>query len=60
MSHPMYEVVTGEGLMRPCFKARPGVPQFTTRLLFFSRVEESSLTCYSDPLLFTVFKIFVL
>ncbi|KAF5941424.1 hypothetical protein HYC85_019066 [Camellia sinensis] len=24
MSHPMYEVVTGEGLMRPCFKARPG------------------------------------
>ncbi|KAK6913597.1 HAD-superfamily hydrolase, subfamily IG, 5'-nucleotidase [Dillenia turbinata] len=24
MSHPMYEVVTGEGLMRPCFKARTG------------------------------------
>lgn len=24
MSQPMYEVVTGEGLMRPCFKARPG------------------------------------
>ncbi|KAM7487976.1 hypothetical protein LguiB_025460 [Lonicera macranthoides] len=24
MSHPMYEVVTGEGLMRPCFKACPG------------------------------------
>ncbi|KAL7178432.1 hypothetical protein ACSBR2_031550 [Camellia fascicularis] len=24
MSHPMYEVVTGEGLMCPCFKARPG------------------------------------
>ncbi|KAG5555412.1 hypothetical protein RHGRI_012825 [Rhododendron griersonianum] len=24
MSHPMYEVVTGEGLMRPCFKAHPG------------------------------------
>ncbi|KAK3011962.1 hypothetical protein RJ639_012544 [Escallonia herrerae] len=24
MSHPMYEVVTGEGLMRPCVKARPG------------------------------------
>ncbi|GFP83077.1 cytosolic purine 5'-nucleotidase [Phtheirospermum japonicum] len=24
MSHPMYEVVTGEGLMRPCFKAQPG------------------------------------
>ncbi|GER31471.1 cytosolic purine 5-nucleotidase [Striga asiatica] len=24
MSHPMYEVVTGEGLMRPCFKANPG------------------------------------
>lgn len=23
-SHPMYEVVTGEGLMRPCFKAHPG------------------------------------
>ncbi|KAM0042114.1 putative 5'-nucleotidase [Helianthus debilis subsp. tardiflorus] len=24
MSHPLYEVVTSEGLMRPCFKARPG------------------------------------
>ncbi|KAB1206184.1 Cytosolic purine 5'-nucleotidase [Morella rubra] len=24
MSHPMYEVVTGEGLMRPCFKASTG------------------------------------
>ncbi|KAL6190746.1 hypothetical protein ACLB2K_037140 [Fragaria x ananassa] len=24
MSHPMYEVVTGEGLMRPCFKAVTG------------------------------------
>ncbi|KAL3727894.1 hypothetical protein ACJRO7_032612 [Eucalyptus globulus] len=24
MSHPMYEVVTGEGLMRPCFKACTG------------------------------------
>ncbi|KAJ1437067.1 Purine 5-nucleotidase [Sesbania bispinosa] len=24
MSHPMYEVVTGEGLMRPCFKAQTG------------------------------------
>lgn len=24
MSHPLYEVVTGEGLMRPCFKAVPG------------------------------------
>ncbi|KAL2459790.1 HAD-superfamily hydrolase [Forsythia ovata] len=24
MSHPMYEVVTGEGLMRPCFKAHAG------------------------------------
>ncbi|XP_057958916.1 uncharacterized protein LOC131151651 isoform X3 [Malania oleifera] len=24
MSHPMYEVVTGEGLMRPCFKACKG------------------------------------
>ncbi|KAH9624264.1 hypothetical protein KSS87_022827 [Heliosperma pusillum] len=24
MSHPMYEVVTGEGLMRPCFKGRTG------------------------------------
>ncbi|KAL6008848.1 hypothetical protein ACLOJK_022074 [Asimina triloba] len=24
MSHPMYEVVTGEGLMRPCFKGRSG------------------------------------
>lgn len=23
-SHPLYEVVTGEGLMRPCFKARTG------------------------------------
>ncbi|KAK9003154.1 hypothetical protein V6N11_060721 [Hibiscus sabdariffa] len=24
MSHPLYEVVTDEGLMRPCFKARTG------------------------------------
>ncbi|CAN6548352.1 unnamed protein product [Malus baccata var. baccata] len=24
MSQPMYEVVTGEGLMRPCFKAKTG------------------------------------
>ncbi|KAE8683382.1 HAD-superfamily hydrolase isoform 3 [Hibiscus syriacus] len=24
MSHPLYEVVTSEGLMRPCFKARTG------------------------------------
>nr|KAJ0201650.1 hypothetical protein LSAT_V11C600342330 [Lactuca sativa] len=24
MSHPLYEVVTTDGLMRPCFKARPG------------------------------------
>ncbi|XP_026446408.1 5'-nucleotidase domain-containing protein 4-like [Papaver somniferum] len=24
MAHPMYEVVTEEGLMRPCFKTRPG------------------------------------
>ncbi|TKY72957.1 Cytosolic purine 5'-nucleotidase [Spatholobus suberectus] len=24
MSHPMYEVVTGEGLMRPCIKAQTG------------------------------------
>ncbi|KAK3189455.1 hypothetical protein Dsin_029016 [Dipteronia sinensis] len=24
MSHPLYEVVTGEGLMRPCFKASKG------------------------------------
>lgn len=24
MSHPLYEVVTGEGLMRPCFQARTG------------------------------------
>ncbi|MED6142737.1 hypothetical protein PIB30_000299 [Stylosanthes scabra] len=23
-SHPMYEVVTGEGLMKPCFKAKTG------------------------------------
>nr|KJB23368.1 hypothetical protein B456_004G094700 [Gossypium raimondii]KJB23369.1 hypothetical protein B456_004G094700 [Gossypium raimondii] len=24
MSHPLYEVVTDEGLMRPCFKTRTG------------------------------------
>lgn len=24
MSHPLYEVVTGEGLMLPCFKAQTG------------------------------------
>ncbi|GKD62851.1 5'-nucleotidase domain-containing protein 4 isoform X1 [Tanacetum coccineum] len=24
MSHPLYDVVTSDGLMRPCFKARPG------------------------------------
>lgn len=34
MSHPMYEVVTGEGLMRPCFKARTGDLLFV--LFFFS------------------------
>lgn len=28
MSHPLYEVVTGEGLMRPCFKARTGMTIF--------------------------------
>ncbi|KAK4403240.1 5'-nucleotidase domain-containing protein 3 [Sesamum angolense] len=32
MSHPMYEVVTGEGLMRPCFKAHPDVSQSKVHL----------------------------
>lgn len=25
ISHPLYEVVTEDGLMRPCFKARSGI-----------------------------------
>lgn len=33
MSHPMYEVVTGEGLMRPCFKAQTGDIMFLTLAL---------------------------
>lgn len=34
MSHPLYEVVTGEGLMRPCFKARTGDVCFIFVLFF--------------------------
>ncbi|CAN4104636.1 unnamed protein product [Withania somnifera] len=48
MSHPMYEVVTGEGLMRPCFKARPDVSQSKVHLrwrtaLICREIEEETL-----------------
>ncbi|BFG14789.1 hypothetical protein CerSpe_010630 [Prunus speciosa] len=48
MSHPMYEVVTGEGLMRPCFKAKTG------RLYSggSAQMVENSLNIHGDEILY--------
>ncbi|KAJ8539766.1 hypothetical protein K7X08_014018 [Anisodus acutangulus] len=48
MSHPMYEVVTGEGLMRPCFKARPGGVYSGGS----AQMVESSLNVHGDEILY--------
>ncbi|MCD7448081.1 hypothetical protein HAX54_038175 [Datura stramonium] len=48
MSHPMYEVVTGEGLMRPCFKARPGGLYSGGS----AQMVESSLNVHGDEILY--------
>ncbi|KAF8394744.1 hypothetical protein HHK36_020961 [Tetracentron sinense] len=48
MSHPMYEVVTSEGLMRPCFKARPGGLYSGGS----AQMVESSLNIHGDEILY--------
>ncbi|XP_059286045.1 uncharacterized protein LOC132039576 [Lycium ferocissimum] len=48
MSHPMYEVVTDEGLMRPCFKARPGGVYSGGS----AQMVESSLNVHGDEILY--------
>lgn len=48
MAHPMYEVVTGEGLMRPCFKARPGGLYSGGS----AQMVESSLNVHGDEILY--------
>ncbi|CAN4095017.1 unnamed protein product [Withania somnifera] len=48
MSHPMYEVVTGEGLMSPCFKARPGGLYSGGS----AQMVESSLNVHGDEILY--------
>lgn len=48
MSHPMYEVVTDEGLMRPCFKARPGGLYSGGS----AQMVESSLNVHGDEILY--------
>ncbi|KAJ4954681.1 hypothetical protein NE237_011464 [Protea cynaroides] len=48
MSHPMYEVVTGEGLMRPCFKVRPGGLYSGGS----AQMVESSLDTHGDEILY--------
>nr|GLL24948.1 5'-nucleotidase domain-containing protein 4-like [Ipomoea trifida]GMC82341.1 5'-nucleotidase domain-containing protein 4 isoform X1 [Ipomoea batatas]GME01557.1 5'-nucleotidase domain-containing protein 4 isoform X1 [Ipomoea batatas] len=48
MSHPLYEVVTGEGLMRPCFKARPGGLYSGGS----AQMVESSLGIHGDEILY--------
>lgn len=48
MSHPMYEVVTGEGLMRPCFKASPGGLYSGGS----AQMVESSLNVHGDEILY--------
>ncbi|XP_042439485.1 cytosolic purine 5'-nucleotidase-like [Zingiber officinale] len=46
MSHPLYEIVTNDGLMRPCFKAKSGDAMF--QFLFYHFEEyASSLVCIS-------------
>ncbi|KAF9592900.1 hypothetical protein IFM89_018616 [Coptis chinensis] len=48
MSHPMYEVVTSEGLMRPCFKARSGGLYSGGS----AQMIESSLKIHGDEILY--------
>ncbi|KAJ4721879.1 5-nucleotidase [Melia azedarach] len=48
MSHPLYEVVTGEGLMRPCFKARTGGVYSGGS----AQMIESSLNVHGDEILY--------
>ncbi|XP_031285802.1 cytosolic purine 5'-nucleotidase isoform X2 [Pistacia vera] len=48
MSHPLYEVVTGEGLMRPCFKARKGGLYSGGS----AQMVESSLNVHGDEILY--------
>ncbi|WZZ74495.1 5'-nucleotidase domain-containing protein 4-like isoform X2 [Brassica napus] len=48
MSHPLYEVVTGEGLMRPCFKAETGGLYSGGS----AQMVESSLNVHGDEILY--------
>ncbi|PIA60710.1 hypothetical protein AQUCO_00300312v1 [Aquilegia coerulea] len=48
MSHPMYEVVTSEGLMRPCFKAQSGGLYSGGS----AQMIESSLNIHGDEILY--------
>ncbi|XP_068484368.1 uncharacterized protein [Phaseolus vulgaris] len=48
MSHPMYELVTNEGLMRPCFKAQIGGLYSGGS----ANMVESSLNIHGDEILF--------
>ncbi|XP_061343245.1 uncharacterized protein LOC133289349 [Gastrolobium bilobum] len=48
MSHPMYEVVTGEGLMRPCFKAQTGGVYSGGS----AQMVENSLNIHGDEILY--------
>ncbi|KAL4274006.1 hypothetical protein GQ457_13G023160 [Hibiscus cannabinus] len=48
MSHPLYEVVTGEGLMRPCFKARTGCLYSGGS----AQMVENSLNIHGDEILY--------
>ncbi|KAL5700664.1 hypothetical protein ACHQM5_026083 [Ranunculus cassubicifolius] len=48
MSHPMYEVVTSEGLMRPCFKAQQGGLYSGGS----AQMVESSLKVHGDEILY--------
>ncbi|XP_031395534.1 5'-nucleotidase domain-containing protein 4 isoform X2 [Punica granatum] len=47
-SHPMYEVVTGEGLMRPCFKASTGGVYSGGS----AQMVENSLNIHGDEILY--------
>ncbi|KAF9673225.1 hypothetical protein SADUNF_Sadunf10G0002200 [Salix dunnii] len=49
MSHPLYEVVTGEGLMRPCFKARKGGGLYSGGS---AQMVENSLDIHGDEILY--------
>ncbi|CAH8363989.1 unnamed protein product [Eruca vesicaria subsp. sativa] len=48
MSHPLYEVVTGEGLMRPCFKVETGGLYSGGS----AQMIESSLNVHGDEILY--------